>query len=195
MCRHGGSRRRWTGRRPARRPHRLTGSQAATGGGQRPQRDIPFTLRRRLNWGDSDTAEIGYAGRFVDFAVEAVEVWWEAVLGINWYGLKRQGMGNPMVGLKLDFHSPLVAGDRMDVAVRIEHLGRASIGYRVDGYKVGGGLSFSGRLDHALVDDVHSAAIRAHPFPDEWRRLIDGYRRECELEPQGVRSRRAVLDF
>jgi|GEM_PF-71430 len=164
-------------------------------GGQRPQRDIPFTWRRRLNWGDSDTAEIGYAGRFVDFAVEAVEVWWEAVLGTNWYGLKRDGMGNPMVSVNLDFHSPLIAGDRMDVVVTIDSLGTSSIGYRVDGYKVGGGLSFSGVLTHALVEEVHAASIRAKPFPDDWRRRIEAYRRECALAAGGVCSRRDVLDF
>lgn len=163
--------------------------------GQIPQADIPFTVRRRLHWGDSDTAEIGYAAKFVDFGVEAIEVWWEAVLGTNWYELKANGMGNPMVGLKLDFLKPIVVGDRMDVSVLIENLGRASITYRIEGRKVGGDLSFAGSFTHALVDNVHLKTIRAHPFDDEWRERIEGYRRECSLKAKGVRSRREVIDF
>lgn len=163
--------------------------------GQKPQADIPFTVRRRLYWGDSDTAEIGYASKFVDFGIEAIEVWWEAVLGTNWYELKQRGMGNPMVGLKLDFLKPIVVGDRMDVAVLIERLGNASITYRIEGSKVGGELSFTGCFTHALVDSVHRADIRGHRFPDDWRRLIEGYGRECAMRNQGVKSRREVLDF
>lgn len=164
-------------------------------GEQKPQADIPFTVRRRLYWGDSDTAEIGYASKFVDFGIEAIEVWWEAVLNTNWYELKAKGMGNPMVGLQLDFLKPIVVGDRMDVSVLIENLGNASITYRIEGRKAGGDLSFSGRFTHALVDNVHQKSIRAHPFEDEWRERIEGYRRECSLAAKGVKSRREVIDF
>ena len=164
-------------------------------GGQQPQADIPYTVRRRLYWGDSDTAEIGYASKFVDFGIEAIETWWEATLGTNWYELKARGMGNPMVGLKLDFLSPIVVGDRMDVAVLIEKLGNASITYRIEGSKVGGPLSFTGSFTHALVGNVHRKDIKAHPFAGEWRERIEGYQRECALAGQGVQSRRAVIDF
>jgi uncharacterized protein (DUF924 family)/acyl-CoA thioesterase FadM len=164
-------------------------------GGQQPRADIPLTVRRRLNWGDSDTAEIGYAADFVNFGTEAIEVWWEAVLGTNWYELKRANRGNPMVGLELNIASPLVVGDRMDVSVEIAHLGRTSIHYRIEGRKVGGPLSFSGTFKHVLVAELNNAGIAALPWPDDWRALIEGYVRECELAARGVKSRRAVLDF
>ena len=164
-------------------------------GDQRPQADIPFTVRRRLYWGDSDTAEIGYASKFVDFGVEAIEVWWEAVLNTNWYELKANGMGNPMVGLQLDFLKPIVVGDRMDVSVLVENLGSASITYRIEGRKAEGDLSFAGSFTHALVDNVHLKTIRAHPFDGEWRERIEGYRRECSLAAKGVKTRRDVIDF
>ncbi len=34
---------------------------------------IPLTLRRRMHWGDSDTAQIRYTSKFVDWAIEAIE--------------------------------------------------------------------------------------------------------------------------
>jgi uncharacterized protein (DUF924 family)/acyl-CoA thioesterase FadM len=164
-------------------------------GGQQPQADIPLTIRRRLNWGDSDTAEIGYAANFVNFAEEAIERWWEAVLDTNWYELKRDNKGNPMVGVDLNIVSPMVAGDRMDVSIRVAHLGRTSIHYWVEGFKVGGGLSFSGTFKHVLVEELNAAGISAIAWPDDWRLRIEGYIRECGLADKGVKSKRQVLDF
>lgn len=163
--------------------------------GYRPQQDIPFTVRRRLNWGDSDTAEIGYVAKFIDFAQEAIEVWWEEVLGTNWYEIKARNMGNPAVSVQLDLMAPVVVGDRMDVAVTIERLGTSSIAYRIEGRKADGGLCYAGVMTHVLTEEVNSPQISAMPFPDDWRRRIEGYQRECALAAEGVRSRRAVLDF
>ena len=164
-------------------------------GGQRPQSDIPFALRRRLNWGDSDTAEIAYTGSFIPFAIDTLEVWYEAVLGFNFYDLKQQNMGNPAVSLHFDFHAPIVVGERLDITVFVERLGRSSITHRFEMTKVGGPLICSASFTAALVTDVHSPAIKARPFPQDWRRRIEGYQRECELRPRGVKTRREVLDF
>ncbi len=164
-------------------------------GGQRPQSDIPFVLRRRVNWGDSDTAEIAYTGSFIPFAIDTLEVWYEAVLGLNFYQLKRNNMGNPAVSLHFDFHAPLIVGDRFDTAVFVERLGRSSITHRFEMVKVGGPLVCTASFTAALVKDVHTPAIKSQPFPDEWRERIEGYRRECELREKGVKSRREILDF
>ena len=164
-------------------------------GGQKPQTDIPFSVRRRINWGDTDTAEIAYTGKFSEFAIDAVEVWYEAVLGQTWYQMKRDNLGNPAVSLKFDFHSPLVVGDRFDTVVEIEKLGRTSITHRITMTKVGGPLVCTGGFTAALVRDVHTPEIKAHPFPDIWRERILGYMAECELRNSGVKSRREVIDF
>ena len=164
-------------------------------GGQQPQSDIPFAIRRRVNWGDSDTAEIAYTGSFIPFAIDTLEVWYEAVLGFNFYHLKQDNMGNPAVSLHFDFHAPLVVGDRFDTAVFLERLGRSSITHRFEMTKVGGPLVCTASFTAALVTDVHSPAIKSRPFPDDWRERIEGYRRECELREKGVKTRREVLDF
>ena len=164
-------------------------------GGQRPQSDIPFTIRRRVNWGDSDTAEIAYTGSFIPFAIDTLEVWYEAVLGFDFYQLKRNNMGNPAVSLHFDFHAPIVVGERLDIAVFVERLGRSSITHRFEMTKVGGPLVCTASFTAALVTDVHTPAIKAQPFPDDWRQRIEGYQRECELRAKGVKSRREVLDF
>ena len=164
-------------------------------GGQPPLSDIPFTVRRRVNWGDTDTAEIAYTGRFVPFAIDTLEIWYEAVLGLNFYQLKRNNMGNPAVSLHFDFHSPLVAGDRFDTAVFVERLGRSSITHRFEMTKVDGPLVCTASFTAALVTDVQTPAIKTLPFPNDWRARIEGYQRECEMRATGLKTRREVLDF
>ena len=164
-------------------------------GGQKPQRDIPFTMRRRINWGDSDSAEIAYTGSFIAMAIDALEVWYEAVLGLNFYQLKQQNMGNPAVSLHFDFHAPIVVGERLDIAVFVEKLGKSSITHRFEMTKVGGPLVCTASFTAALVRDVNTDKIKAKPFPDDWRERIEGYARECELAAKGMKNRREVLDF
>ena len=108
--------------------------------GQKPQKDVPLTVRRRINWSDSDTAEIAYTGSFIPIAIDALEIWYEAVLGTTFYDLKRNNMGSPAVSLHFDFHSPIVVGERLDIAVFVEKLGRTSVTHRFQMTKVGGGL-------------------------------------------------------
>jgi uncharacterized protein (DUF924 family)/acyl-CoA thioesterase FadM len=163
--------------------------------GQTPQRDIPFTLRRRINWGDSDTAEIAYTGSFIPMAIDALEVWYEAVLGHTFYDLKRNNMGNPAVSLHFDFHAPIVVGERLDIAIFVDKLGTSSITHRFEMTKVGGPLVATASFTAALVTDVHTDRIKSMPFPEDWRARIEGYVRECALREQGVVSRREVIDF
>lgn len=161
--------------------------------GDRPVSDVPFVLRRRVNWGDGDAARIVYTGRFVDFALEAADCWWEAVLGVNWYQLNvEHDRGTPLVAMRFDFERPLRPGDRVDLAVTVEKLGRSSLALRVDGAKVGGEHCFSGVLTEALTVP---SRMKATAFPDDYRRRIEGYARECGLRESGVRSKREVLDF
>ena len=164
-------------------------------GGQKPQSDIPFAVRRRINWGDTDTAEITYTGKFIDFGIDAMEVWNESVLGQTWHQMKQDNLANPAVSLQYDFHSTLVVGDRFDATVYVERLGRTSLTHRIEMTKVGGPIVCTGTYTAALVRDVQSPNIKAHPFPADWRERIEGHVRECELRQTGVKTRREVLDF
>ncbi len=166
--------------------------------GDRPVSDVPFTLRRRVNWGDGDAARIVYTAKFVDFALEAADCWWEAVLGLNWYQLNvEHDRGTPLVAMRFDFERPLRPGDRVDLTVGVEKLGRASLALRVDGVKVGGTKVGGEHCFSAVLTEALTVPSRmtATAFPDDFRRRIEGYARECALRDGGVRSKREVLDF
>lgn len=154
---------------------------------------VPLTVRRRVHWGDTDSAQIGYTSKFVDFALEASEYWWESVLDMDWYTLNVvHNRGVPLGGMKFDFKAPVIAGERIDLTVRAGRLGRSSLTLLVEARKDDGRISFSAELTEVLVDRATMCSI---PLPDGWRRRIEGYEREVGLKSEGVRSVDEVIDF
>jgi uncharacterized protein (DUF924 family)/acyl-CoA thioesterase FadM len=154
---------------------------------------VPLTIRRRVHWGDTDTAQIGYTTKFVDFALEAAEYWWESVLDLDWYRLNVvQNLGVPIGGMKFDFTAPVIAGERLDLTVRVGRIGRSSLTLRIEGVKADGRRSFTAEITEVLVDREPMKSI---PLPDDWRQRIEGYEREVALAATGVRSIDEVIDF
>ena len=135
---------------------------------------VPFTYRREIFWGDTDTALIVYTGRFLDYALEAIEAWFRATLGTDWYAMNVDlGLGTPYVHVDIDFISPLTPRDVLEVRVHVASIGRSSLGFSVAGYANGERLSFRGNLVSAFVNIKTMAKIA---IPDEYRGRIEAYR-------------------
>ena len=64
-----------------------------------------FVWRQREGFGDCDPAGIAYKGRIPDFALEAIDALWEALLnGDNWFRMTvDQKVGTPFVHMEFDF--------------------------------------------------------------------------------------------
>ncbi len=162
---------------------------------ERPWRDIPLTIRRRMDWSDADAAQIGYTSRHMDIGLAAIENWWEQVLGLNWFDLRKRDMGSPSVDARVEFYRPMVPGERVNSAVFVERIGTSSWTFRADGHNDDGTKCFSVWQTAVLVEGVGAGKPKSTPIPDHWRRRAEGYRRECELVATGVCGRREVLDF
>ena len=133
----------------------------------------PFVYRREIFWGDTDTALIVYTGRFVDYALEAIESWYRTHLDTDWYRLNvDRKIGTPFVHVEMDFVSPLTPKDQLAVEVRVDHLGTSSLGFRVFGYANDDRLSFRGHMVCAFIDIATKSKI---PIPDEFRDRIAAY--------------------
>jgi len=83
---------------------------------------------------------------------------------------------SPIIGLVSEsncrYFSSLAYPDRVEIGVRVEHLGRASVRYLLAAFKAGAPLaSAQGRYTHVHVD---RASGRPTPIPDEHRRLMRG---------------------
>lgn len=90
--------------------------------------------RLRVGFGDCDPAGIVYFPRFFHFFHEAMETWFDAVLGLPYAELiGRRKLGFPAVHTEADFQIPCAMGDEIAVEQRVVGLGRTSIrfAYRV----------------------------------------------------------------
>lgn len=155
------------------------------------RRHLPFAIRRRLHWQDADAAQIGYTGRFIDIALEAGEFWLETTCGTSWFGMRERGVGTPMVKVEVEFTAPIAPGERMDIAITVENLGTSSLTWRARGFRDDLDI-FAARFTSVMLD---LSTGRPTPYPDDWRRQIEGYQRECALAEAGHGGMQAVLDY
>ncbi len=155
------------------------------------RRHLPFTIRRRLHWQDSDAAQIGYTGRFVDIALEAGEFWLEDVCGVPWFRMRERGVGSPMVSVNVQFTAPIAPGERMDIAVTVDKLGTSSLTWTAKGFRDDLDI-FQAQFTSVLLD---LKTGRPTPYPDDWRQQIEGYRRECALAENGHGGLQSILDY
>ncbi len=47
--------------------------------------DKKFTHTIHVRWSDCNPAKIAFTGRIPYFALEAIDAWWECVVGDDWY--------------------------------------------------------------------------------------------------------------
>ncbi len=133
----------------------------------------PYVHHRVINWGDTDPAQIAYTVRFFDFAMEALEGWFRAVLGVDWYVLNiDMHLGTPFVHVEMDFLAPLTPRHELSMSVFVDKLGCASLGFQINGERDDGTASFKTRFVCCFVDNrsMNPAAI-----PADFRQRIEAY--------------------
>ncbi len=137
----------------------------------------PFMLKRRIAWGDCDPARIYYTPRAVDCAVEAIEAWYEAVLGLSWVDLaERYALDAPFVQVDCDYRRPLVAGQIANLQVWVTEVGHSTVTFVVVGEDGDGILCFLARLVGGFVEQSNNASM---PIPTQFRQSIENYQAQC----------------
>ncbi len=123
----------------------------------------PFVHHRIITWADTDPAGIAYTGRFPGFALEAIDAWFYARIGADWYTLHNQmGGGTPFVHIEMDFRASLRPRDALFTTVTLTKPGRTSLAFAVTGRLDSGQISFTGRFVCVFVE---SATGRPRPAP------------------------------
>ena len=139
--------------------------------------EAPVVVRRWVKWGEIDFARVAYTGKFLDYVLEAAEVWFKVVTGEHWAHFDlRHDMSVPVVGCNLDFHVALHPDDRLDLTVTLERIGRSSHGVAVNGHNQHGVLCFESALTFACIDP---ATERSVAMPDNFRRQLEAYKKAC----------------
>ena len=137
----------------------------------------PFTVQRRVAWGECDPARIFYTPRAIDYAVEAIEAWYEAVLGLSWVELAdRYGLDAPFVQVDCDYRRPLVADQVAHLQVWVIKAEHSNVTFTVIGEADDGTLFFQASLVACFVVRENRASI---PIPAEFRQRIESYQALC----------------
>ena len=129
-----------------------------------------FVWRRRVGFGDCDPARIAYTGRIPEFALEAIDAFWEDLLdGDGWFSqLVEFGFGTPFVHLEFDFKAPATPRHPLFLTVAPVALGASSITFAVTA-RQDGGVCFTARSVSVFVE---SAGFTKIPVPDRVRAAL-----------------------
>lgn len=137
----------------------------------------PFVHRRRLRFGESDAATIIYTVRFFDYAIDAIDAWYEAIAGVSLYDLNiRHETSCPFVRTEMDFHAPLRPGNDLLVRVLVERMGRSSLTFAVEGMLPDGAPRFSGRF---TISFISPALMKSIPIPPPIAERVRTYQERC----------------
>lgn len=131
----------------------------------------PFIHEVRVGWGDCDPARIAYTANIPAWALEAIEAWWEHLLGgPGWYHVEFDlGWGTPFVHMDLDLRSPITPRHRLACTVSPTRLGQSSIAFRVTGHQAGT-LCFEGNFACVFVQ---AGTLEKRDVPAEVRARVE----------------------
>jgi len=143
----------------------------------------PYFHEIRVSWGDCDPARIAYTGRLPAFALEAIDGWWEHVLGGDgWFQMEiDRNLGTPFVNLSMDFRRPVTPRHRLLCEVRPIRLGGTSITFEVTG-RQDSQICFEGRFTCVFIV---ADAFRKQSPPPEIRALIAEWLSEVDEAGDG----------
>lgn len=147
-----------------------------------PFSSFPYVHWRTIPFGDTDAAAIVYTPRFVDYCMEAVELWLKHYIGVDWYRINvQQQRGTPVVHLELDFKGAVIAGDDLGVIVRVAKVGRASLSVDLEGIKAAPGEGAHAAIFGASFTFCFTRTDlnKAISIPEEERLRLQRYQEKC----------------
>ncbi len=112
----------------------------------------PFTIRRRVRWGDCDPAGVVYTGRFTDYLMSAVTLFF-AELGGGQYSrwVESLGVDTPCKGMAFTFHKALWPEDEFDLVCTVPAVRESSYDIAVEAARPDGSPVFSGRFSPICI--------------------------------------------
>ena len=126
----------------------------------------PFTIRRRVRWADCDPAGVVYTGKFSEYLMGAVNLFFSDIGGgayIKWTA--SLGVDTPCKGLELTFHGALWPEDEFEMRCTVAQIRQHSYDIAVEAAQAGGRRIFSGRFSPICISrEVRKGADIPAPY-------------------------------
>lgn len=145
-----------------------------------------YTYQRTVRYSDCDASRNYFTPRVMDYAVEAVEGWFENVLGVSRTELiSLREIDVDFVHAECEFSKTVTAGEAVKGWVKIVHVDNSKIMFNVSGNNDAGELCFLVNLTVRLVKHKRSESIQ---IPLEYRKLIENYQAHCVTDDVNVKD-------
>lgn len=126
--------------------------------------DIP------IRFSHCDPAGIVFFPRYLEMFNDLIEDWCRDALGVSFAEIHlKRGWGIPTVHLDVDFLAPSTLGDRLSATLRVNHIGKTSVGFDIVLCGSDGSERVKGRQVIVFVDAAHK---RPSSIPDDLRARI-----------------------
>jgi len=144
--------------------------------------ETPFTVRRRVKWGECDPAGVVYTPSFSEYVISTAELFYERLFDGRPQRTKDElGFGTPTRALAFDFRRSLWPDESFDIEVRVESIGTRTYTLAMTArMSEGGDTAFVGRLTPICVRRGTRDAINV---PAALRDALEQYQRNCEKNP------------
>jgi acyl-CoA thioester hydrolase len=136
--------------------------------------EAPFTVRRRVKWGECDPAGVAYTVTFAEYVMSAAELFYGFLLGSSPQAAKQEhGFGTPTGALKLDFHRSLRPDEQFDITVRPSEIRTRSYVLQIEARTLQGEPVFHAELTPICIARQERRAIE---LPASFRLALEQYR-------------------
>jgi 4-hydroxybenzoyl-CoA thioesterase len=133
---------------------------------------LPFTVLRRVRFGDCDPAGVVYTVRFSDYAVSAMDLFLSALLGGPYLDVLT-GVQTPMKALAFVFSAPLRPNDEFDMVVTVRDLRTRTFDLVIAASLLDGTLAFEATVTPICISD--GSERRSIAIPERLRNLLTHY--------------------
>ena len=144
-------------------------------------KDFRFRCQLRVRWAECDAQGIVFNGAYFSYLEVAMAAYYRN-LGIALYDPEgRRHFDTATVKATLEYISPALVDDVMDIYWHVERIGNSSITTSAEFYNSrSGDLILKAEVIHV---DYDSDAGTSRPVPDDLRRLIETYEATGDVIP------------
>ena len=135
----------------------------------------PLVVRRRVRWADCDPAGVVYTGKFSEYLLGAVSLFF-GDLGAGRYAqwVKSLNIDTPCKGMELTFHGALWPEDEFEMTCCVPVIRQHSFDIAVEAAQADGRRIFSGRFSPVCISREVRKGV---DIPPDYRAALERHAR------------------